>query len=75
MDRLLKFEDVAEATNLSRATIYKRIRAGTFPQPRKLNNMVSRWLESEVDNWMQSLPAGTAPKPRNGSAAQSNGAE
>ena len=64
MDQLLKFSEVSEAVNLSRASIYKRIRQGKFPPPRKLNQMCSRWLASEVAQWMVDLPAGNAPRPR-----------
>ena len=53
MDQLLRFSEVSEAVNLSRASIYKRIRQGKFPPPRKLNQMCSRWLRSEVHEWMQ----------------------
>jgi len=52
---LLKFETVAAKVQLSRKSIYDKIRNNQFPKPRKLGR-ASRWIESEINDWIQLLP-------------------
>lgn len=51
-DRFLKIGDVTARTALSRSYIYRLIKRGEFPEPRKLGAKCSRWVESEVTAWM-----------------------
>ncbi len=58
--RLLRIRDLEQKVGLSRATIYRRIAAGTFPRPRQVGEQAVAWVESEVDTWIGSRPvAGT----------------
>jgi len=56
-ERLLRLRDVKEKTGLGSSTIYRHIANGTFPVPRRLGPNTVRWLESEIDAWIESLPA------------------
>lgn len=56
-DRLLKLTDVTARVALSRAAIYRRVNAGEFPSPVKLGPTSVRWRKSEVDAWINGLPA------------------
>ena len=56
MSNILRFKRVSERTGLSRATVYRRIRAGTFPVPLDLDNGQLGWLEEEVDAWIAARP-------------------
>ncbi len=59
MSNILRFAQVREKTGLSRATIYRRIRAGTFPVPINLsadNIPQLGWIEEEVDAWVAERP-------------------
>ena len=59
MSIILRFAQVREKTGLSRATVYRRIRAGTFPAPLDLGEGGCRslgWLEDEVDAWVAARP-------------------
>ncbi|EML9723962.1 AlpA family transcriptional regulator [Citrobacter sp. CK184] len=50
-----QFVDMAFITSLLQMTdkwIYKLIKDGVFPKPIKLGRS-SRWLKSEVENWLQ----------------------
>lgn len=50
-----QFVDMAFITNLTGLTdkwYYKLIKDGLFPKPVKLGRS-SRWLKSEVENWLQ----------------------
>jgi len=48
----LRMKEVRAKTGLANSTIYKRIGEGTFPQSRKIGNGSVRWLQSEIDDWM-----------------------
>ena len=47
-----------EKLNLGRTTIWRRLKDdATFPRPVTLGGRAQRWLESEVDAWMQAKAA------------------
>ena len=50
--RLLKLKQVMSITGLSRSYVYELAKAGTFPQPLKLSERSSAWVESEVQQWI-----------------------
>ena len=47
---------VAQKTGLSRATIYRYVARGEFPQRRKVGPGRVAWLASEVTAWSLSRP-------------------
>ena len=52
-ERLLTRVQVEERTGYKHSTIYERVAAGTFPAPRReLETGTVRWLESEVQAWI-----------------------
>ena len=55
-DRLLARAEVQARCGLSRASIYRRLKAGEFPQPRMVGARAVRWLETEIDEWISSRP-------------------
>ncbi len=59
MDRppLLKIKDVTARTRRSKAAIYRDIRRGTFPSPRKVGTS-SLWVAAEVEVWIESVIGG-----------------
>lgn len=52
MNKLLKIGEVTNRIALSKSTIYKMIRAGTFPRQRTQNLNSVAWLELEIDQWI-----------------------
>ena len=56
-ERLLRLRDVKQKTGLGSSTIYRRIADGSFPAPRSLGPNTVRWLQSEIDAWIKSLPS------------------
>lgn len=52
--KVLRLPDVESITGLSRSTIYKKIKAGTFPKYMKLGSRSTGWLASDVESWVQS---------------------
>lgn len=58
---LLRLPEVIARVKLSRSTIYRRLEEGTFPRPRTLGTGCVRWLQSEIDAWIDALPVATDP--------------
>lgn len=50
-DRFLRLPEVLERTSLSRATLYRKIAAGTFPPQIKISDRRCGWRESHVTAW------------------------
>lgn len=51
-DKMVNMVFITEFTGLSDKWFYKLIQDGEFPKPIKLGRS-SRWLKSEVEQWMQ----------------------
>ena len=60
IDRILRIGEVSTVTGLSRSTIYRRMAEGQFPQSVKLGKGRVGWRESEVQEWLESLPRAAA---------------
>jgi len=52
-DRFLRLNTVLDRTGLSRATLYRKIRTGTFPRQVKLAERCCGWRESDIEEWLQ----------------------
>lgn len=52
-DRALTIREVGDKINASRSTIYRWMADGTFPQGKRFGKCSVRWLESDIDQWMQ----------------------
>lgn len=52
--RLLSIEDVKKRTSLCRASIYRMVKAGTFPPALPINGRRMGWVEQEVNAWINS---------------------
>lgn len=60
-DRLLNKWAVERETSLDITTIYRRMKAGTFPQPVRVGKRRVAWRESDIAAWQESLEVGTRP--------------
>ena len=54
MSVIHKIRQVSANTSLSKATIYKMIKAGNFPAPKQLGARSVGWLESDIQAWIDS---------------------
>ncbi len=50
--RLLSMREVVARTTLSRTTLWRKARAGKFPQPLMLGEQRIAWRESDVAEWI-----------------------
>lgn len=51
---ILRLPAVKASTGLSRSTIYLRVAEGTFPKPVSLGGRAVGWIESEIQQWLES---------------------
>jgi len=58
-DVLLRRKDVERIAGISRASIYRLIKAGKFPAPVSLGTGSVRWKQSDVVAWQSTLIATT----------------
>lgn len=52
--RIIRRPEVQHLTGLSRSTLYARIAEGNFPKPVPLGGRLVGWLESDIQNWINS---------------------
>jgi prophage regulatory protein len=54
-EQLLRIKQVVQLTNISRATIWRWVKAGVFPQPIKITNRVTVWKSSDIQAYIASV--------------------
>lgn len=52
--RILRLKQLEIRTGLSKATLYKLIKAGEFPAQKQLGLRSVGWLENDVNAWIES---------------------
>ncbi len=53
------YKRCSEATGKSRITIWRDVKAGTFPAPIELGPNSVGWYEDEINDWLASRPRRT----------------
>ena len=53
--RMLSLDEVQSRTTLSKTSLWRRVRAGTFPASVSLGGHRRAWREAEVTAWLDSL--------------------
>ena len=54
MNKILRRPEILNRTGLCRTTIYKLIAQNNFPKPVKLGTRAVGWLESDINEWIES---------------------
>lgn len=57
-------KEVCAKCRLSRTTIWRKERAGDFPQRVRLGAASVGWVAEEIDAWLASRPRGMAGQPQ-----------
>jgi prophage regulatory protein len=57
-DRLLALPEVSRATTLSRTTIWRSVKAGTFPKPVQVSARRVAWPASGIQQWVAGRMSG-----------------
>ena len=53
---ILRVRDVMAVTQLSRMTLHRRVRDGSFPAPVRLGPRAIGWRRTDVEQWVEELP-------------------
>jgi prophage regulatory protein len=53
---ILRIRGVCKKTGLSKATIYRQVKVGKFPKPRRIGERAVGWLEYEIEEFAESRP-------------------
>lgn len=62
LDRLIPQPELLDSyVPLDRSTVYRRVRAGTFPEPVRLGERRLAWKESDVQRWIDERQQKTTP--------------
>lgn len=59
-DAQLRIATVCALTGLGRATIYRKVKEGTFPEPQRQGLRCTRWRALGVRQWLSSQATGGA---------------
>jgi len=59
-DRFLRLQTVLNRTGLSRTTMYRMMRDGSFPENVQLGPRCVGWRESAIESWMREPFSGTS---------------
>ena len=69
MDRFIRLDELMEIIGVRKSTVYSWMKENgphydpEFPRPRRLGNRSVAWLESEVEDWMNSREVVEASPP------------
>lgn len=56
---LMTLRAVTQFTSLSRATVYRRVKEGSFPKPIKIGDNRVAWRFEDLDAWLSACAATT----------------
>ncbi|OJW28792.1 MAG: DNA-binding protein [Rhodospirillales bacterium 69-11] len=51
-EKILRMRTVLDRTGLSRSTIYRKVREGTFPRQVEISEHCRGWRESAINRWI-----------------------
>lgn len=54
-DRLLTVKQVADKCAMGVRTVWQKVNSGEFPRPVKPAPRITRWRESDVEEWIAGL--------------------
>lgn len=57
---ILRTTELLALIGVSRMTLWRWLKAGTFPQPIKLGTRAVGWRKAEVEEWVRNLSRKTA---------------
>jgi prophage regulatory protein len=55
--RMLRILDVSKRVGLGRSSIWKMVKEGHFPPPRRLSQRSVGWFELDIEQWLRSRRA------------------
>lgn len=59
--RLLTFDEVHKRTGIKKSSAYAKMAKGLFPKPVRIAARSVRWVESDIDDWINQKISQTKP--------------
>ena len=56
MEKLLRRDEVEDLVGLATTSIYRLMRAGSFPEPLRIGARAVRWRRSDLESWLAGRP-------------------
>ena len=56
VDRMIRRDEVERRIAMSTTTLYRMVKEGRFPAPKRVGQRAIRWSESEVMAWLDNRP-------------------
>jgi prophage regulatory protein len=56
-DRIIRLKTVLHRSGLSRSTVYRKMKEGTFPCQIPISTNGAGWSEAEINRWVANPPA------------------
>lgn len=53
-----RLSQILQLLPVSRATVWRKVKAGTFPKPVKLSRNITAWKVADVREWMENAAHG-----------------
>ena len=53
--QLLRVKDIERELGISRTTIWRLVKAGTFPPPLRITSKAIAWRRSDIEAWQEQL--------------------
>ena len=53
--QLLRVKDIERELRISRTTIWRLVKAGTFPPPLRITSKAIAWRRSDIEAWQEQL--------------------
>ena len=57
--QLIKIKDVQDRVAMSKSQIYAMVARGRFPAPHRTSAQCSRWLSSDIDDFIRAVTSGS----------------
>ena len=59
--KIIRPAELAEMLSVSKSTLWRMEQNGELPPRRQITKRCVGWLESDINKWLQGLPAATEP--------------
>ncbi len=62
--KIVRIPQVISMTGLSRSSIYRLEKEGSFPRRKRLGERMSGWIDDDITDWLTNLTDGGCIEPR-----------
>jgi predicted DNA-binding transcriptional regulator AlpA len=52
IERIIRIDEMMQLLRVSRSTLYRRVKSGSFIKPVVINNKTKGWKQSDYERWL-----------------------